>query len=72
MKTGSKDENSNKDWKYIFYKGVISAHFSLWKCKVHTEAVWGEVNVVTRLWAGKQEFWLIAGRGKRYSDKLQG
>ena len=33
---------------------------------MHTEVVWGEVSVVIRLWAGKQEFWLIGGKGKRY------
>lgn len=33
---------------------------------MHTEVVWGEVSVVTGLWAGKQKVWLIAGRSKRY------
>ena len=28
---------------------------------MHTEVVWGDVSVVTGLWAGKQKFWLIAG-----------
>jgi hypothetical protein len=33
---------------------------------MHTEVVWGEVSVVTGPRAGKQKFWLIAGRNKRY------
>jgi len=49
-----------------FLQSGYKCTFISWKCKVHTEVVWGEVSVVTGLWAGKQKFWLIAGRSKRY------